>query len=73
MKDTTYYEDQLDHINANEEVRVQFRGLGDSHTKWMSINPESAQDIVNWLTDNFLKNQPHIQSEQLFDDFTNEL
>lgn len=54
ITETTYYQDQLDHVNTNEQVRIQLRGEKDTKTNWLNLNEESAQDLVDWLTINYL-------------------
>jgi hypothetical protein len=52
-----YYTNELDKIDTNSEYspRIQIaNGEGIGKTKWMSLNEESAEILIDWLSANFL-------------------
>lgn len=60
-----YYAEQLASIKSNGEYgsKVKITGEGDEATKWLSINDESATEIVKWLTQNFTVTRPVVDGE----------
>lgn len=50
-----YYRDQLNRINLKEVFppKMQLNCL-ENKTNWISLNKESAIEIVNWLNINFI-------------------
>ena len=53
-----YYEDQLNQVNTKTPYATNLKiTSGDGETKWLSLNPESAKAIVEWLTKNYLNEQ----------------
>lgn len=52
----SYYKTQLNKINLDSEYAPKIKISGDgSETNHIDINKESAQALVDWLTENFLK------------------
>lgn len=50
-----YYKDQLsilDPKNENFPTRIKLTGIN-NQTKWMSLNDESANELVQWLKENY--------------------
>lgn len=54
-KEVSYYQRELNRINVNGEYPpsiIVFDGNGDK-TKQLSLNKESAKDLIQWLKNNF--------------------
>lgn len=67
-----YYKDQLNKIITNGAFPPSIVVHGqnkDGNTKHLSLNPESAQCLVDWLTTNFLS--PAQTKIDLFEDHEN--
>jgi hypothetical protein len=47
-----YYRDQIKEIEKDKEIKVQFQSEYSS-TKWLSLNDESAQEIIRFLRSKF--------------------
>ena len=55
-KEVSYYQKELNRINVNGEYPpsiIVFDGNGDK-TKQLSLNKESAKDLIQWLKNNFI-------------------
>ena len=52
-----YYEKQLDALNIQpgENLAIQITN-GEKQTKWLTLGNESAQAIINFLSNNFIDN-----------------
>lgn len=60
----TYYKDQFNRIEVGKTeyaptVKIFANGNGED-TKNISLNKESAKDLIKWLSDNFIKDEPKI-------------
>ena len=58
-----YYQKQLEKVEVNKtefapNIKVFANGNGED-TKYLSLNKESAEVLIKWLTDNFI-NKPTI-------------
>jgi len=50
----SYYKDQLNRIDTKNEYPASFKVTSDTgETKWMNLNPESVQDLREWLDEQF--------------------
>jgi hypothetical protein len=49
----SYYKNQLNQLNPAIVPSIKIK-TDDTETKWMNINVESAQDIIDWLTTNYI-------------------
>ena len=69
-----YYKDQLARINTKSEFSAGIKLFDplntENHTKTLALNPESAQALIDWLTENFIAPaKPEIKTEDLDDHF----
>jgi hypothetical protein len=52
-----YYQSQLDRIETkgkfNPSIKIH-NGEGGGSTKYMDLNPDSAEVLIKWLTEKFL-------------------
>lgn len=51
----SYYEGQLNTLQESSSVSFKMQGDKTDSTKWMNLNEESAKDLINFLTVNFIK------------------
>jgi uncharacterized protein (UPF0333 family) len=55
MDEFNYYRTELEKINTKSEYPAQLKIKSESgETKWLSLNQESASEIVQFLTDKYL-------------------
>lgn len=55
MDEFNYYKTELEKINTESEYPAQMKIKSESgETKWLSLNQESASEIVQFLTDKYL-------------------
>lgn len=50
----SYYKDELSKVNA-KDYPATIKVSGHGETKWMSLNEESAKEVVEWIKQNYLK------------------
>ena len=53
MSDYNYYREQLKKLDTNHCVTAKFVS-NNGETKWIALNKESAIEIVQFLTENYL-------------------
>ena len=52
----SYYTDQLNRVNTKQEYPPTFKiNSVEGETKWMNLNQESAQELIDWLMENYPK------------------
>lgn len=58
IKKESYYTRELNKVQTNSDYAptVQIVGANGERTKHLSINKESAKDLIKWLQDNFIVN-----------------
>jgi hypothetical protein len=56
MKNRNYYKSELDKVDAKSghpaNIKITSPGFGND-TKWLSLNDESANELVKWLKQNY--------------------
>lgn len=61
--DTTYYKNELNILNNDASCIVKLKS-NTGNTKWLSLNDESATELVQWLKKHY-KIQPTIIGDDL--------
>lgn len=72
-EETSYYEDQLANIKfnpdkedyCNQDTVIKVSGYNGQATNWLTLNKESATDLVNWLDKNFIKENIPVKEESM--------
>lgn len=59
MENKTYYTKQIEYANATSENNGQIKLIGSNKSNWLTLNKDSAEVLIEWLTNNFVKvNEP---------------
>ena len=55
-KNSIYYKDQLEKVGTEEDypLSIKIKNI-DKETNWFLLNKESANELVKWLTEHYLK------------------
>lgn len=51
-----YYKSQLAKITPNGlyPAKIKLTGLGEEKTNWLDLNAQSARELIEWLTKNYV-------------------
>jgi hypothetical protein len=64
----SYYRDQLNRVDTKGDYSPSFQIKSEKgDTKWMGLNKESAQDLREWLDENYPIPDKFIQLEEVQD------
>ena len=64
----SYYRDQLNRVDTKGDYNPSFQIKSEKgDTKWMGLNKESAQDLREWLDENYPIPDKFIQLEEVQD------
>jgi hypothetical protein len=57
LSELEYYSDQLKDLDPRFDLNIKIKGEG-GETKWLNLNRESAKELVVWLQNKFILNNP---------------